>query len=78
MSLHLRLSPRSEGMVGERELQLLGPNGVLVNTARGPLVDQQALVTALQEGWIRGAALDVFDEEPLPAGHPLLAAPAPS
>ncbi|MFF2316176.1 D-2-hydroxyacid dehydrogenase family protein [Arthrobacter sp. NPDC058097] len=75
VSLHLRLSPRSEGIVGERELQLLGPDGVLVNTARGPLVDQQALVTALHEGWIRGAALDVFDQEPLPAGHPLLDAP---
>ena len=75
VSLHLRLSPRSEGTVGERELRLLGPDGVLVNTARGPLVDQQALVTALHEGWIRGAALDVFDQEPLPAGHPLLGAP---
>jgi phosphoglycerate dehydrogenase-like enzyme len=75
VSLHLRLSPRSEGTVGERELRLLGPDGVLVNTARGPLVDQQALVTALHEGWIRGAALDVFDQEPLPAGHPLLTAP---
>lgn len=75
VSLHLRLSARSEGTVGERELRLLGPGGVLVNTARGPLVDQGALVTALHEGWIRGAALDVFDQEPLPAGHPLLAAP---
>ncbi|TSE17710.1 D-2-hydroxyacid dehydrogenase family protein [Arthrobacter sp. KBS0703] len=75
VSLHLRLSPRSEGIVGERELQLLGPDGVLVNAARGPLVDQTALVSALQEGWIRGAAIDVFDEEPLPAGHALLAAP---
>lgn len=75
VSLHLRLSPRSEGTVGERELQLLGPEGVLVNTARGPLVDQTALVSALQEGWIRGAAIDVFDQEPLPAGHTLLAAP---
>ena len=75
VSLHLRLSPRSAGIVGERELRLLGLDGVLVNTARGPLVDQQALVTALHEGWIRGAALDVFDQEPLPAGHPLLDAP---
>lgn len=74
-SLHLRLSERSQGTVGERELRLLGPGGVLVNTARGPLVDQDALVTALHEGWIRGAALDVFDQEPLPAGHPLLNAP---
>ncbi|MFC9352490.1 D-2-hydroxyacid dehydrogenase family protein [Arthrobacter sp. NPDC057013] len=75
VSLHLRLSPRSAGIVGERELRLLGPDGVLVNTARGPLVDQQALVAALHEGGIRGAALDVFDQEPLPAGHPLLDAP---
>jgi phosphoglycerate dehydrogenase-like enzyme len=74
-TLHLRLSPRSEGIVGEPELRLLGPEGILVNTARGPLVDQDALVRALAEGWIRGAALDVFDHEPLPAGHPLLTAP---
>ncbi|MHC6229648.1 D-2-hydroxyacid dehydrogenase family protein [Arthrobacter sp. MMS24-T111] len=74
-TLHLRLSPRSENIVGEEELRLLGPEGILVNTARGPLVDQDALLKALAEGWIRGAALDVFDQEPLPAGHPLLAAP---
>jgi phosphoglycerate dehydrogenase-like enzyme len=74
-TLHLRLSSRSEGTVGEQELRLLGPEGILVNTARGPLVDQDALVRALTEGWIRGAALDVFDQEPLPAGHPLLTAP---
>ncbi len=74
-TLHLRLSPRSEGIVGEPELRLLGPDGVLVNTARGPLVDQDALVRALSDGWIAGAALDVFDHEPLPAGHPLLSAP---
>lgn len=74
-TLHLRLSPRSEGIVGEQELRLLGPEGLLVNTARGPLVDQDALVRALGEGWIRGAALDVFDEEPIPSGHPLLSAP---
>lgn len=74
-TLHLRLSPRSEGIVGEEELRLLGPEGILVNTSRGPLVEQDALVRALNEGWIRGAALDVFDQEPLPAGHPLLSAP---
>lgn len=74
-TLHLRLSPRSENIVGEEELRLLGPEAILVNTARGPLVDQDALLKALAEGWIRGAALDVFDQEPLPAGHPLLAAP---
>lgn len=74
-TLHLRLSERSEDIVGERELRLLGPEGILINTARGPLVNQDALFKALTHGWIRGAALDVFDQEPLPAGHPLLAAP---
>ncbi|XAS72340.1 D-2-hydroxyacid dehydrogenase family protein [Micrococcaceae bacterium Sec5.1] len=72
VTLHLRLSDRTEGIVGSEELRLLGPEGVLVNTARGPLVDEAALIRALQEGWIRGAAMDVFDEEPLPAGHALL------
>ena len=75
VSLHLRLSERSRGIVGERELRLLGPEGVLVNTSRGPLVDQQALLDALHAGHIRGAALDVYDQEPLPIGHPLLDAP---
>ena len=72
VTLHLRLSERTEGIVGAEELRLLGPEGVLVNTARGPLVDEAALIRALEEGWIRGAAMDVFDEEPLPAGHALL------
>jgi phosphoglycerate dehydrogenase-like enzyme len=75
VTLHLRLSRRSEGTVGEAELRLLGPRGILVNTARGPLVEQSALVRALEEGWIRGAAIDVFDQEPLQASHPLLATP---
>jgi phosphoglycerate dehydrogenase-like enzyme len=75
VSLHLRLSERSKGIVGEKELRLLGRNGLLVNTARGPLVDQPALLRALHEGWIRGAALDVYDQEPLPPGHPILDAP---
>ncbi|MCA4134972.1 D-2-hydroxyacid dehydrogenase family protein [Arthrobacter sp. M4] len=75
VSLHLRLSERSRGIVGEQELQLLGPNGLLVNTARGPLVDEDALVRGLNEGWLGGAALDVYDVEPLPADHPLRTAP---
>jgi phosphoglycerate dehydrogenase-like enzyme len=75
VTLHLRLSPRSEGIVGERELRLLGPEGLLVNTSRGPLVEQDALVRALNEGWIRGAALDVFDAEPIQPAHPLLSTP---
>lgn len=75
VTLHLRLSERTEGIVGAKELRLLGPGGVLVNTARGPLVDEAALIQALEEGWIQGAALDVFDQEPLPSGHPLLHSP---
>lgn len=75
VSVHVRLSEMSRGVVGEEELRLLGPDGVLVNTARGPLVDEVALLRGLNEGWLGGAALDVYDVEPLPAGHPLLTAP---
>ncbi|UKA58463.1 D-2-hydroxyacid dehydrogenase family protein [Arthrobacter sp. FW306-2-2C-D06B] len=75
VSVHVRLSERSRGLVGENELRLLGPEGVLVNTARGPIVDEAALLRGLSEGWLGGAALDVYDVEPLPADHPLLTAP---
>ena len=71
----LKLSERSRGLVGAHELELLGPNGYLVNTSRGPIVDEAALVRALTERRIAGAALDVFDVEPLPTGHPLLTTP---
>lgn len=73
VSLHAPLMPETRGLIGEPELRLMKENAVLVNTARGPLVDTDALVLALQEGWIAGAALDVTDPEPLPADHPLLA-----
>ncbi|WP_284983524.1 D-2-hydroxyacid dehydrogenase family protein [Arthrobacter sp. efr-133-TYG-118] len=75
VSVHVRLSERSRGLVGADELRLLGPEGVLVNTARGPIVDEAALLRGLNEGWLGGAALDVYDVEPLPADHPLLTAP---
>jgi phosphoglycerate dehydrogenase-like enzyme len=75
VSVHLRLSDRTRGLVGARELQLLGPAGRLVNTSRGPIVDEAALLAALHAGTIAGAALDVFDVEPLPADHPLRTAP---
>ncbi len=75
VSVHLRLVPETRGLIGARELALLGPDGLLVNTSRGPIVDEQALVAALEAGTIAGAALDVFDTEPLPAGHPLRSAP---
>jgi phosphoglycerate dehydrogenase-like enzyme len=71
VSVHLVLSDRSRGLVGEPELRAMKPTAVLVNTSRGPIVDEAALVRALQEGWIAGAGLDVFDVEPLPADHPL-------
>lgn len=75
VSLHLRLSDRTHGVIGARELGLMKPTAYLVNTSRGPLVDEAALVEALSSGTIAGAGLDVYDEEPLPSGHPLLTAP---
>jgi phosphoglycerate dehydrogenase-like enzyme len=75
LSIHLRLSERSRGLVGAAELAAMKPGAVLINTARGPIVDGTALVAALSEGRIGGAGLDVFDVEPLPAGHPLRALP---
>ncbi len=72
VSLHLRLSEQSRGLITADLLALMKPTAYLVNTARGPLVDEAALVTALRERRIAGAALDVYDVEPLPAGHPLL------
>ncbi|MHA7155610.1 D-2-hydroxyacid dehydrogenase family protein [Arthrobacter sp. TMN-50] len=68
VSLHVRLSERSRHIVGEEELRLLGPHGYLINTARGPLIDEDALSNALVSNRIAGAALDVYDQEPLPAG----------
>ena len=72
VSLHLRLSERTRGLVTGRHLSLMKPTAYLINTARGPLVDEGALVTALRECRIAGAGLDVFDVEPLPANHPFL------
>jgi len=71
VSLHVRLSSLTEKMIGHRELGLMKPSAILVNTARGPVVDQEALVEALSAGRIYGGGLDVFAEEPLRAGDPL-------
>ncbi len=70
-TIHLRLSDRTCGLVTSRELALMKPTAYLVNTSRGPIVDEAALIDVLQRKAIAGAALDVFDQEPLPVDHPL-------
>jgi len=75
ITVHYKLSERSAGLIGERELGLMKPTAFVVNTSRGPIVDQDALLSALHSGAIAGAGLDVYDEEPLPGGHPLRLAP---
>ena len=75
VSLHCPLTEQTRGLIGVRELEAMKPTAVLVNTARGPIVDTEALGRALRDGEIAGAALDVTDPEPLPADHPLLGAP---
>jgi phosphoglycerate dehydrogenase-like enzyme len=75
VSIHLQLSARTTGLVAAGELELLGPQGYLVNTSRGPIVDEAALIDALRGNVIAGAGLDVFAVEPLPAGHPLRSMP---
>jgi phosphoglycerate dehydrogenase-like enzyme len=71
VSLHCALTPKTRGMIGRRELRMMKPAGYFINTGRGELVHQASLVQALEEGWIAGAGLDVFETEPLPADDPL-------
>ena len=71
LSIHLVLSDRTRGLVGAAELKSMKPTAILVNTSRGPIVDEDALVEVLRERRIGGAAIDVFDTEPLPTEHPL-------
>lgn len=75
LTIHLVLSDRSRGLVDAQALGWMKPTARLVNTARGPIVDEQALVQALSSGRLAGAALDVYAEEPLPAEHPLRSLP---
>ena len=71
ITVHLKLSARTDGLIGRPELALMKPSAYLVNTSRGPIVEEDALVEALEAGRIAGAALDVYDREPLPPDHRL-------
>jgi phosphoglycerate dehydrogenase-like enzyme len=75
VSIHGALTPSSRGLIDSRRLNLMRRSAWLINTARGPIVEEAALIAALQSGRIAGAGLDVFDQEPLPAGHPLTKLP---
>jgi phosphoglycerate dehydrogenase-like enzyme len=75
LSIHLVLSERTRGLFGATELVQMKPTAALINTSRGPIVDEAALVGALRAGVIAAAGLDVYDAEPLPAGHPLTTLP---
>lgn len=75
VTLHAYLSPESRGMLGKPQFSLMKPTAYLINTARGPMVDHQALFLALKAKQLAGVALDVFDPEPIPQGHPLLGLP---
>jgi phosphoglycerate dehydrogenase-like enzyme len=71
ITIHVVLSQRSRGLVGAREIGLMKPTAFLINTSRGPIIDEAAMLAALRERKIAGAGLDVFDVEPLPVDHPL-------
>jgi phosphoglycerate dehydrogenase-like enzyme len=75
VSVHLVLSPRTRGLIGTSEFALMKPTAFLINTSRGPIVDEPALIDALRRQSIAGAGLDVFDIEPLPLDHPLRSIP---
>ena len=72
ISLHVKLTDDSYHLIGERELELMKPNALLINVARGPVIDTDALVRALNNGHLNGAAIDVYDQEPPPTDHPIL------
>jgi phosphoglycerate dehydrogenase-like enzyme len=71
VTIHTVLSKRTRGLIGRAEIARMKPNAILVNTSRGPIVDEDALVEALREGTIAGAGIDVYGQEPLPKHHPL-------
>jgi phosphoglycerate dehydrogenase-like enzyme len=75
LSIHTKLSKRTTGIVGARELAAMKPDAILINTSRGPIVDTAALIATLERGHLAGAGIDVFDTEPLPPDAPLRRAP---
>ncbi|RVT97087.1 D-2-hydroxyacid dehydrogenase family protein [Rhodovarius crocodyli] len=75
VTLHLLLSERSRGIIAAPDLALMKKSAIIINTSRGPLIDQDALIAALKAGTIAGAGIDVYDIEPIPPAHPLLSAP---
>ena len=75
VSIHTPLTPATRGLMNAERLRSMKPTAYLINTARGAVIDPAALLQALREGWIAGAAVDVFDPEPIPADHPLLQLP---
>jgi len=72
LSIHVPLTEETRGMIGVDELRMMKPTAYLINTARGPVVDEEALIRALKEGWIAGAGLDVHAREPLEPDNPLI------
>ena len=70
LTIHLALSSRTRGLVGAAEMARMKPTAWLINASRGPIVEEQALISVLKNKQIAGAAIDVFDAEPLPASHP--------
>jgi glyoxylate reductase len=75
VSLHIPLTPQTRHLMNKRTLRLMKPDAILINTARGPIVNMEDLATALKENWLHGVALDVTDPEPLPTDHPLFQLP---
>lgn len=75
ITIHLVLSNRTQGLIGAREIGLMKPSAYLINTSRGPIIQEEALIDALTANRISGAGLDVFDTEPLPRDHPFLSLP---
>jgi phosphoglycerate dehydrogenase-like enzyme len=71
VSIHVPLNQQTRGLIGAKEFALMKPGAILINTARGPIVSQDALIVALQSGKLGGAGIDVYDEEPLPMDHPI-------